>query len=172
MRRSYIDFTLIVQTSVQQGRARLTRLRNELCSDSFHAVLAWSCGRAKCQCCTATVTVVIYNGQRFLITPWRTMVYTPVFDTLLIFGQSQKAFWLSKISTNLSSSLTYLQSFRQIGLKLWKIEEIQNWYPIVMYYGVMRVKKPRLIWPSYIVNISKMFDFLETFTTSNDNLCL
>ena len=29
MRRSYIDFTL-------------TRLRNELCSDSFHAVLAWN----------------------------------------------------------------------------------------------------------------------------------
>ena len=22
-------------------------------------VLAWSCGRAKCQCCTATVTVVV-----------------------------------------------------------------------------------------------------------------
>ena len=40
--------------------ARLTRLRNELCSDSFHAVLAWSCGRAKCQCCIATVMVVVY----------------------------------------------------------------------------------------------------------------
>ena len=52
---------LIVRASFQQGRARLTRLRNELCSDSFHAVLAWSCGRAKCQCCTATVTVVVYT---------------------------------------------------------------------------------------------------------------
>ena len=52
---------LIVRASVQQGRAGLTRLRNELCSDSFHAVLAWSCGRAKCQCCTATVTVVVYS---------------------------------------------------------------------------------------------------------------
>ena len=31
---------LIVRASVQQGRTRLTRLRNELCSDSFHAVLA------------------------------------------------------------------------------------------------------------------------------------
>ena len=51
---------IIVRASVQQGRARLTCLRNELCSDSFHAVLAWSCGRAKCQCCTATVTVVVY----------------------------------------------------------------------------------------------------------------
>ena len=38
-------------------------MRNELCSDSFHAVLAWSCGRAKCQCCTATVTVVVYRAQ-------------------------------------------------------------------------------------------------------------
>ena len=48
---------LIVWASVQQGRTRLISLRNELCSDSFHAELAWSCGRAKCQCCTATVTV-------------------------------------------------------------------------------------------------------------------
>ena len=31
---------LIVWASVKQGRTRLTRLRNELCSDSFHAVLA------------------------------------------------------------------------------------------------------------------------------------
>ena len=31
---------LIVRASDQQGRARLNRLRNELCSDSFHAVLA------------------------------------------------------------------------------------------------------------------------------------
>ena len=31
---------LIVRASVQQGKTRLTRLRNELCSDSFHAVLA------------------------------------------------------------------------------------------------------------------------------------
>ena len=30
----------IVRASVQQGRTRLTRLRNELRSDSFHAVLA------------------------------------------------------------------------------------------------------------------------------------
>ena len=31
---------LIVRASVQQGRARQIRMRNELCSDSFHAVLA------------------------------------------------------------------------------------------------------------------------------------
>ena len=29
-----------------------------------------------------------------------------------------------------------MQSFRHIGLKLWKIGAIQNWYPIVVY-GVM-----------------------------------
>ena len=52
--------------SVQLGRARLTRLRNELCSDSFHAALAWSCGRAKFQCCTALVTVVVYIVIRSL----------------------------------------------------------------------------------------------------------
>ena len=55
------DLQLIVRASLQQGRARLTRLRNELCSDSFHAVFAWSCGRVKCQCCTAMVTVVVYR---------------------------------------------------------------------------------------------------------------
>ena len=38
---------LIVWASAQQGRTRLTRLRNELNSDSFHVVLAVSCGRAK-----------------------------------------------------------------------------------------------------------------------------
>ena len=42
--------TLIVRTSVQQGKTRLTRLRNELYIDSFHAVLA----------CIATVKVVVY----------------------------------------------------------------------------------------------------------------
>ena len=31
---------LIVRASVQQGKTRLTSLRNELCSDSLHAVLA------------------------------------------------------------------------------------------------------------------------------------
>ena len=39
---------LIVRASVQQGRTRLRRLRIELWSDSFHAVLALSCGPAKC----------------------------------------------------------------------------------------------------------------------------
>ena len=47
---------IFVRVSFQQGRARLTRLRNE-----FHAVLAWSCGRAKCQCSAPTVTVVVYT---------------------------------------------------------------------------------------------------------------
>ena len=51
---------LIVRASVQQGSTRLRRLRIELCSDSFHAVLALSCGRAKFQCCVTTVTVVVY----------------------------------------------------------------------------------------------------------------
>ena len=54
------DLQLIVWASDQQGRTRLTRLRNELCSDSFHAVLALSSGQAKCQCCIATVTFVVY----------------------------------------------------------------------------------------------------------------
>ena len=51
---------LIVRASVQQGRTRLTRLHNELYSNLFHAVLTWSCGQAKYQCWTATVTVVVY----------------------------------------------------------------------------------------------------------------
>ena len=54
---------LIVRASVTQGQGStgLRRLRIELCSDSFHAVLALSCGRAKCQCCITTVTVVVYK---------------------------------------------------------------------------------------------------------------
>ena len=62
-------------------------------------------------------------------------------NLILFFSQSQKTFWLSKISTNLS----YMQSFRQIGPKLWKIGAIQNRYPIVVY-GVMsdsESKNPR-----------------------------
>ena len=51
---------LIVRAIVQQGRTRLTHLRTELYSNSFHAMLALSCGPAKFQCCTATVTVVVY----------------------------------------------------------------------------------------------------------------
>ena len=42
---------LIVPASVQQGSTRQTRLRTELCNnDSFHAVLALSCGQAECKC--------------------------------------------------------------------------------------------------------------------------
>ena len=46
--------------SVQQGSARQTRLRTELCNDTFHAVLAY-CGQAKCQCCLTTVMAVVYS---------------------------------------------------------------------------------------------------------------
>ena len=42
-------------------------------SDSFHAVLALSCGRAKCQCCTATLTVVVYISYFF----WNRNDYKP-----------------------------------------------------------------------------------------------
>ena len=53
---------LIVWASVPQGSTGLRRLRIDLCSDSFHAVLALSCGLAKCQCCITTVMVVVYCG--------------------------------------------------------------------------------------------------------------
>ena len=56
------------------------------------------------------------------------MVYTPISNIILLFSQSQKNFWLLKLSTNLS----YKQSFRQIDSKLWKIGTIQNRYPIVV----------------------------------------
>ena len=52
---------LIIRASVQQGSTRQRRLRIELCSDSFHAVLGLSCRRAKCQCCITTV--VVYSLQ-------------------------------------------------------------------------------------------------------------
>ena len=44
-------------------------------------------------------------------------------------------------------NLSYLQSFEQIGLKLWKIGAIQNRYPEVVY-GVMSdrdSKSPRIL---------------------------
>ena len=43
------------------GTTRLSRLHNELFSDSFHAVIAWISRPAKCQCCIATVTVFVYR---------------------------------------------------------------------------------------------------------------
>ena len=52
---------LVVRASVQQGTTMLTRLRNELYSDSFHAVLALSCGPVNCRCCTAKVTDAVYD---------------------------------------------------------------------------------------------------------------
>ena len=51
---------LIVRPTVQQARTRLTRLRTELYSDLFHAVLAFSFGPAKCQCFLTTVVVAVY----------------------------------------------------------------------------------------------------------------
>ena len=46
---------LIVPASVQQGRTRLTRLHTEL----YNAVLAFSCGPAKC--CITTMTVAVFT---------------------------------------------------------------------------------------------------------------
>ena len=54
---------LILRASAQQGSTRLRRLRTELYSDSFHAVLALSSGPAKYQCNITTVTVVVYAKQ-------------------------------------------------------------------------------------------------------------
>ena len=42
-------------------RQWLTRLRNELYRHSFQALLALSCGPAKCECCLASETVFIYG---------------------------------------------------------------------------------------------------------------
>ena len=53
-------------------------------------------------------------------------------------AQNRIAPRLSNILTNLS----YMQSFRQIGLELWKIEAIQNRYPIVVN-GVMIDRESR-----------------------------
>jgi len=83
------------------------------------------------------------------------MVYTPVLDIILIFVWSQNFFWLSKILTNLS----YIQSFRHIALKLWKIEAIQNQYPIVLYDGMSddsESKNPRPL--SVILYSTRFFE--------------
>ena len=65
---------LIVWASVQQGRTRLTRLRNELYNYLFHAL---SCGLAKCQCCIATVTVVVYRkyGPRLALLAYGCVIF-------------------------------------------------------------------------------------------------
>ena len=50
----------------RQDQANTLAQRAIVCySDSFHAVLAWSCWQAKYQCCTATVTVVIYTPPKW-----------------------------------------------------------------------------------------------------------
>ena len=59
--------------------------------DSFHAVLAWSCGLAKCQCCIAKVMVVVYlktNDYASVLCHFRGLVKwqtnaTPPIDNLL-----------------------------------------------------------------------------------------
>ena len=74
---------LIVRASLQQGSTRLRRLRIELCSDSFHAVLALSCGLAKCQCCVTTVTVVVYlTGKKSLIKTFKIFLCHCVYEVL------------------------------------------------------------------------------------------
>ena len=78
-------------------------------------------GKVKCTPLQLNLICKENIGQRFLL--------TPVSDIILFFDQSQKAFWLSKISIKVS----YMQSFRQIGLKLWKKGAIHNRYPIVVY---------------------------------------
>ena len=53
-----------------------------------------------------------------------------------------------------------MQSFRHIGLKLWKTGEIQNRYPIVVY-GVMSdsySKNPRLLW-----YLAEMVQYIEYY---------
>ena len=68
-------------------------------------------------------------------------IYTSFGYHTFLLQQISKNFWLSKISTNLSC----MKSFRQIGAKLWKIGAIQNRYPILVY-GVMsdrESKNPR-----------------------------
>ena len=40
-------------------------LRNELYSNSFYAVLAWSCGQTKCQCCKATRRLLSIGNAAF-----------------------------------------------------------------------------------------------------------
>ena len=38
-----------------------------------------------------------------------------------------------------------MQSFKQIGMKLWKIEAIQNRHPIVVVYGVMNDREGKTL---------------------------
>ena len=49
-----------MRASGQQVKTRPARLRTEVYSESLHAVLTLSCGRAKCQCSITTVTIIVY----------------------------------------------------------------------------------------------------------------
>ena len=60
-----------------------------------------------------------------------------------------------------------MQSFRQIGSKLWKIGAIQNRYPNVVY-GVMSdsgIKNPR---PMYIITF-EILSYFFSFRNTNVN---
>ena len=55
---------LIVWASVQQGRTRLTRLRKELYSDSFHSrCVSLELRAVQMSMLLATVTVVVYFNR-------------------------------------------------------------------------------------------------------------
>ena len=88
------DLELIVRASVQQGRTRLTCLRNELYSNSFHAVLAWICGLAKFQCCIGTVTVVVYWSN---IIEFQIKTYFRFWNVLILFDSSLFLFDSSEV---------------------------------------------------------------------------
>ena len=48
------------------------------------------------------------------------MVYTPVLDTILIFGQSEKAFRLSKINKPLLHAKFQTDWVKTVGNRIWE----------------------------------------------------
>ena len=80
----------------------------------------------------------------------------------------KNVFLQSKIPTNLSS----MQSFKQIASNLWKIEAIQNRYPIVVY-GVMSDSESKNPWTMTFERrpilrlIQKLLKGLSVFSARN-----
>ena len=61
-----------------------------------------------------------------------------------------------------------MQSFRRIGLKLWKIEAIQNRYPIVVY-GVMSDRESKNPRPFRVFKNPKFTDRTDTGSNQHGN---
>ena len=112
-------------------------MRNELYNDSFHAVLAWICGRAKCQCCTATVTFVVYSPTRGKKGPF--------FESVWVKWRLNIKVKINTIFVNFTISEMY--NFLTFGKRLAPLKTFYN-AEVTKTSSLLRKKLPLFCWRS------------------------